>query len=215
MRCITVDLPGHGQSDKPKIEYTMVLYARALDAVLRDAKVQSAVFVGHSNGVPVIREFYREFPASVRGLVIVDGGLRPFVQGAEMEKFIAPFRTNYQEQTSKFLAMFTKPMKTDAERAEVKAIIMRTPQHVAISELENTADPALWKPDKIDVPVLMILAKQPVWTPEYEQFAHRLVPKLDYQVWENVSHFIMMDEPDRFNAAVRTWLKSNGLLEHS
>src|SRR5215212_2214691 len=32
---ITVDLPGHGQSDKPQITYTMDLYARALDAVLR------------------------------------------------------------------------------------------------------------------------------------------------------------------------------------
>src|SRR4051812_2454678 len=35
MRLITVDLPGHGQSDKPQIGYTMDLYARALDCVLR------------------------------------------------------------------------------------------------------------------------------------------------------------------------------------
>src|SRR3954453_2395984 len=47
---ITVDLPGHGQSDKPEIAYTMDLYVRAIDAVMADAKVKAAVLVGHSNG---------------------------------------------------------------------------------------------------------------------------------------------------------------------
>ena len=44
IRVITIDLPGHGQSEKPKtIEYTMDLYARAIDAVLSDATVKSHV----------------------------------------------------------------------------------------------------------------------------------------------------------------------------
>ena len=29
-----------------------------------------------------------------------------------------------------------------------------------------TSDEGVWKPDRIEVPVLMILAKHPVWTPE-------------------------------------------------
>ena len=59
---ITIDLPGHGESDKPEIAYTMDLHARAIDAVLQDAGVKSAVLIGHSNGTPVIRQFYRKFP---------------------------------------------------------------------------------------------------------------------------------------------------------
>src|SRR5215470_1775971 len=44
IRVITIDLPGHGQSEKPKtIEYTMDLYARAIDAVLSDASVTSVI----------------------------------------------------------------------------------------------------------------------------------------------------------------------------
>src|SRR5437763_9177867 len=60
---ITIDLPGHGQSDKPDVSYTMDLYARSIDAVLNDAHVNSAIVVGHSNGTPPVREFYRKFPA--------------------------------------------------------------------------------------------------------------------------------------------------------
>jgi len=217
MRVITVDLPGHGQSDKPHVPYTMDLYARALDAVLRDANVSSVVLVGHSNGVPVIRQFYRHFPKKVRALVIVEGGLRPFVDAAGMEKFIGPLRgDNYAEAAGKFIDGMIQPIKDAKLRDRIKALMLRTPQYVAVSEFEGTADPALWKPDKIDVPVLMILAKQPVWTAEYEQFARSLAPNLDYQVWENVSHFVMMEMPREFNAALLAFLEKNQLLpKHS
>ena len=51
-RVIAVDLPGHGESDKPQVTYSMDLFARAIDAVMRDAKVNRAVLVGHSMGTP-------------------------------------------------------------------------------------------------------------------------------------------------------------------
>jgi len=213
IRVITIDLPGHGQSDKPHIAYTMDLYVRAIDAVLRDANVGSVILVGHSNGTPVVRQFYRKFPAKVRGLVIVEGGLRPFVDAANMEKFIAPLRgENYPAAAGDFIDGMTKPIKDAALRQKIKALILRTPQYVAVSEFESTAEPALWKEDKIDIPVLMILAKQPIWSAEYEQFARKLVPKLDYQVWENVSHFVMMEKPREFNQALAAFLEKNQLL---
>jgi len=61
------------------------------------------------------------------------------------------------------------------------------------------------------VPVLMILAKQPGWTPDYERFVRELVPDLDYQMWESVSHFIMMEKPNEFNAALTGFLEEHGL----
>jgi pimeloyl-ACP methyl ester carboxylesterase len=62
----------------------------------------------------------------------------------------------------------------------------------------------------------MILAKQPAWTAETEEFARDLMPHLDYQVWANVSHFVMMEKPSEFNAAVMKFLRTNLILpEHS
>jgi pimeloyl-ACP methyl ester carboxylesterase len=213
IRVITIDLPGHGQSEKPHVDYTMDLYVRAIDAVLRDANVDSVVLIGHSNGTPVVRQFYRKFPAKVRALVIVDGPLRQFFTKESMEKFIAPLKgDNYPEAAGHVVDGMTKPIKDEALRTRIKALMLKTPQYVAVSEFETTADPSLWKEDKIDVPVLMILAKQPAWTAEYEQFARRLIPKVDYQVWENVSHFIMMEQTGEFNAAVLGFLQTNQCL---
>jgi pimeloyl-ACP methyl ester carboxylesterase len=209
---ITIDLPGHGQSDKPQIAYTMGLYVRAIDAVLRDAKVKAATLIGHSNGTPVIRQFYRTFPEKTRALVIVDGGLRPFGDKATMEKFIARLKgPNYEENTGKFIDNMTSSILDAALRESIKTTMLRTPQYVGISEFESTLDPELWKPDKINVPVLMILAKQPAWSDEYEQFVRGIVPDLDYQVWEGLSHFLMMEQPERFNAALTAFLERHKL----
>lgn len=213
VRIITIDLPGHGQSDKPQIAYTMNLYSRAIDAVLRDAKVQKAVVVGHSNGTPVIRQFYREYPASVTGMVIVDGALQPFLDAAGLEKFLAPMRgPDYPAVAGRLIESITKPIADERLRDRIKTLMLRTPQHVAVSEFESSGEPAVWKPDPIEVPVLMILAKQPAWTAETEQFARKLIPHLDYQVWENVSHFLMMEKPHEFNAAVMKFLRTNLIL---
>jgi len=213
IRVITIDLPGHGQSDKPNtIEYDKDLYTRAIDAVLTDAGVKSVILVGHSNGTPFTVYYYRKFPSKVVALVVVDGPLRAFFNKETMEKFIGPMRQNYPEAAGRFADAITNPMKDAAQREKIKAMMLKTPQHVAVSEFEATVDENFWKPDKIDIPVLVILAKQPAWSPDYEQFVRQMIPKLDWQMWENVSHFLMMDKPREFNAAVLKFLEQNQLL---
>lgn len=214
IRVITIDLPGHGQSDKPQtIEYDKNLYTRAIDGVVKDAAVKSLVLVAHSNGAPFVREYYRKFPNKVKALVIVEGPLHAMFDRDTMEKFVVPLKgDNYPEAAGRVIAGMTNPVKDEALREKVNSLMLKTSQHVAVSEFEATADEDLWKEDQIDVPLLMILAKQPAWSPGYEQFVRKLAPKVDYQVWENVSHFLMMEKPREFNAAVLKFLEQNQLL---
>src|SRR2546423_14533855 len=131
-----------------------------------------------------------------------------------MERFIAPLRrADYPQAAGRLIDSMTKSIKDAALREKIKALMLKTPQHVAVSEFEATDDPDLWKEDKIDVPVLMILAKQPVWTAEYEQFVRKLAPKVDYQVWGNVSHFLMMERSHEFNTALLAFLQKNQLCD--
>lgn len=211
-RVITIDLPGHGQSDNPASAPTMDLYARAIDAALAEAKIKSATLIGHSNGTPVVRQFYRKFAEKTRALVIVDGGLRPLGDKAGIEKFIARFKgPDYADNLSKMIDSMTASMKDAALRERIRTRILRTPQAIAVSEFEATLDDRLWNPDKISVPVLMVMAKQPLWSGDYEQFVRGLVSDLDYQVWEGVSHFLMMEQPERFNAALIAFLEKHKL----
>jgi pimeloyl-ACP methyl ester carboxylesterase len=215
MRAIAIDLPGHGESDKPKIAYTMDLYARAIDAVLEDAQIKRAVIVAHSNGVPAARQFYRKFPEKTLAFVVVDGPLRPLADAATMNKFIEPLRhLNYEDFRAEFVAKMVEPIKDVTLRKEIKIAMLRPPQHVIVSEFEGAIDPSIWQADKINVPTLVILAKQPAWSGDYEQFVRDLAPTVDYQVWQNVSHFIMMERPEEFNDALLAFLTKNNLLPH-
>src|SRR5690606_16146848 len=75
-RVITLDLPGHGRSDVPAREdFSMDLFAGAVEAVRAEAGADKVVLVGHSMGAPVIRQYALTHPERVAGLVAVDGPL--------------------------------------------------------------------------------------------------------------------------------------------
>jgi pimeloyl-ACP methyl ester carboxylesterase len=214
-RVVAVDLPGHGRSDKPEgVAYTMELFARAVEAVMRDAGVRRAVLVGHSMGVPVIRQFYRKYPEKTLALVLVDGGLRPFAPRAVMEQFVAPLRgPGYKEAATRMVDGMLMPVHSEAVRADIRKTMLSAPQHVAVGAMEGMLDEAVWKEDQVKVPVLAVLARSPFWPPDNEQFFRKIAPELDYRMWDGVSHFLMMDKPDEFNRALAEFVSGRKLLK--
>src|SRR6267143_2176576 len=92
--------------------------------------------------------------------------------------------------------------------------ILATPQHVMRSAMEGMFDAsqAAWDLPKGTVPVLVINAKNPMWTPEYETHVRSLSPKTDYPTTENVGHFLMLEKPAEFNAALLEMLEKFDLV---
>src|SRR5438874_10886686 len=131
-RVIAIDLPGHGQSDKPQADYSMAYFARSIEAVMKAAKIKQAVLVGHSMGTPVIRQFYRLFPQETLGLVIVDGALKPFGPKAQTEKFFAPLFEHYNEQAPTFVDGLLGPTRADLKPA-IRSAMLATPDYVGTS----------------------------------------------------------------------------------
>jgi pimeloyl-ACP methyl ester carboxylesterase len=212
-RTIAIDLPGHGLSDKPQTKYDMDLFAAAVDAVLKDAGVERAVLVGHSMGTPVVRQFYRKYPQKTLALVIVDGGLRPFGTKEQREQFMAPLRgPNWKDATAQMSTFMTATL-SEADKARVKTSFESTPHHVLVSAMESMGEDSLYATDKINVPVLAILAKSPFWAPDTEQFLRSLAPDLEYQMWDGVDHFLFMGKPKEFNAAVIAFVNKKNLLK--
>ena len=77
-RVHTIDLLGHGMSDKPYgIRYSLELYARQLREFMKALGIDRASLVGHSMGGAVVLRFACSFPSMVRNLVLIgSGGLR-------------------------------------------------------------------------------------------------------------------------------------------
>ena len=213
-RVIAIDLPGHGESDKPKIKYSMDYFAHAIEVVMRDAKVNRAVLVGHSMGTPVARQFYRKYPHKTLAIVIVDGALKPFGDAAMMNGLIEGLRgPNYKQTIAQMFSGLSGPSLAPEIKERITASTMNTPQHVLVSAMEGMAEPSIWGDDKIKVPVLAIMAKNPFYPPDIEAASRALVPNMEYHIWEGVGHFLMMEKPKEFNTAVTAFLDKNKLLK--
>ncbi|HEX6188651.1 MAG TPA: alpha/beta hydrolase [Pyrinomonadaceae bacterium] len=227
-RVIALDLPGHGQSDKPQFSkepvpkdqprkpfvYSMDHFARAVEAVMRDAKVKRAVLAGHSMGTPVARQFYRRNPEKTLAIIIVDGSLRPFGNQAILDQLIANLRgPDYKVAIDQMFGMMFGGGLTAEAQQRIKASTANTPQYVLVSAFEGMADSGIWGADKINLQVLAIMAKNPFYPPNVEESFRGIAPKMEFRMWNDVGHFLMMEKPKEFNAAVMAWLDKNGLLK--
>src|SRR5258705_9301923 len=124
-----------------------------------------------------------------------------------MDSLIAGFRgANYKEVAGQMLTAMSGPNLSAEARERIKASFLNTPQHVIVSAMEGMADESIWGQDKINVPVLAILAKSPFWPADTEQFYRSIAPNLDFQMFDGVGHFLMMEKPKEFNQAVIAFL---------
>lgn len=192
----------------------MDYFARAVDAVMRDANVKRAVLVGHSMGTPIARQFYRKYPEKTLGIVIVDGSLRPFGDKAMLDKMIAGLRgPDFRQTGTQMFNMMSGPGLAAEAKDRIMTSFANTPQHVVVSAMEGMADPSIWGEDKINVPVLAVMAKNPFFPPNVEESFRMLAPKMEFYMWDGVGHFLHMERPKEFNQAVITFLDKNGLMK--
>lgn len=213
-RVIALDLPGHGESDKPQLAYTMSLFALAVEDVLREAGVDRAILVGHSMGTPVARQFYRMYPGRTAALVAVDGALKPMITDpAAIEKVIAPYRgPQFRDAQRRMLDALVTPATSPSLREEIARPMLSTPQHVVVSAMEGMLDPDIWKDDRIEVPLLVVVARSPAWSDKYEASVRALGPDVEYRAVDGAGHFLMLGKPAEFNSILTSFLVKRGLL---
>lgn len=79
-RVIAPDLLGHGQSAKPRTDYSLGAFAAGLRDLLDELGISRATIVGHSLGGGVAMQFIYQHPEYCQRLVLVSsGGLGPDV----------------------------------------------------------------------------------------------------------------------------------------
>ena len=216
-KVLLIDLPGHGKSDKPHTAYTMDFFGDSVIAVMRDAGISKATLIGHSMGVAVICRAYAKAPAMITGLVAVDGMLRrPEFTREEAERFIGPFRgPGYREHTTNFIHSMFKNPGTETLRDWTLNQVLATPQHVMSGAMEGMFGEGQpdWDLKKVDVPLLIINAPNPRWTPEYEAYAKGLSPRAEYRIIDNVGHVLILEKPAEFNAVLIEMLQKQRLID--
>ena len=89
-RVIAPDLPGHGESNKPRSDYSLGAFAALLRDLLDELGVTRATIIGHSLGGGVAMQFLYQHPDYAQRLILIgSGGLGPDV-GLTLRLLSAP-----------------------------------------------------------------------------------------------------------------------------
>jgi pimeloyl-ACP methyl ester carboxylesterase len=89
-RVIAPDLPGHGESDKPRSDYSLGAFAVLLRDFLDELGITRATIVGHSLGGGIALQFMYQHPDYGQRLILISsGGLGPDV-GLTLRLLSAP-----------------------------------------------------------------------------------------------------------------------------
>jgi len=199
-RVVTIDLAGHGESGRARKTWTIEAFGEDVRAVVETLGLERVVLVGHSMGGPVILEAARRLPGRVAGLVPVDTlqNVEDKTPPDQIAAFLAPFRADYGESAEGFIRKYMfVPGSAPGLIDRIVAKTKEGPAAIAVACLEAAfgydAAPAF---EAMAVPIRAINAER---FPTDREANRRHAPQFDVVLMKGVGHYLMLEDPDRFD----------------
>jgi pimeloyl-ACP methyl ester carboxylesterase len=199
---------GRPRIDEPLARTTVAELAR----YIRARHLASPVIVGHSLGGFIAYWLAAEEPGLVGPTIIVDSGAPA---GSDRDAAVAArdkWRRASDEQFAQQVREVFGQMSVKPDRLEpVIAEVARSDRRAigdAVYELSTTNVRA--KLERIRAPVLLVLADGALQD-EFRSEAAR-IPRREVVVVPNTGHFVMLDEPARFFAAIDRFLAKHEVV---
>lgn len=209
-RVVSVDLRGHGESDKPVQEYTIEGYADDVAWLCGQLGLRSVVAIGHSMGGQIAFGLATQRPELVAAMVLIEA---PFIisekQAGNMAGLIAGLRsTEYAEVARGFVDPGMFVASTDqALRERIVSGMSSAPQHVMASSWEHLIRYGVGAHQVCTHPTLLIDARYPRWAEDEEQLRATL-PSLEIETTPGLGHFNHLEDPELVNGMIEGFLST-------
>jgi pimeloyl-ACP methyl ester carboxylesterase len=225
------DLLGHGQSDKPRADYSVAAYANGVRDLLGVLGVPRATLLGHSLGGGVAMQFAYQFPERTERLVLVSsGGAGPELNvilrlqalpGAQALLHLLRLPTARWQMglVVAALRVLNTPLGQDAQDLLriVDALPDATARAAFTRSLRSVVD---WRGQMITMldrcyltqgmPTLLIWGSRDAVVPvEHAYRAHAAMPASQLEIFPGAGHFPFRTDPMRFVAIVEHFLSSS------
>jgi pimeloyl-ACP methyl ester carboxylesterase len=224
------DLLGHGQSAKPRGDYSMGAFASGIrDLVLSlGLGPGPATVIGHSLGGGVAMQFAYQFPERVGRLALISsGGLGRRVNGLLRAatfpgaELVLPVLAGHHvlsagRSVGRALSRMRVPLGNDViEMARGHASLGDPQSRTAfVHTLRASVDVGGQRVQGVDrlylaaeLPLLIVWgARDRIIPVDHGRRAHELVPGSRFELFERAGHFPHLDEPERFVATLEDWI---------
>jgi pimeloyl-ACP methyl ester carboxylesterase len=206
-RVVSVDLRGHGESDKPRNAYPIAAYADDIAYLIDRLGLGKVVAVGHSLGGITVLQLAAAYPDNIAAIVMVDPA--PFVFSPELraaiDAMVAAIEAGDQEPRFQFIKNMFLPT---SDRRLIEAVLekmLATPAHVAANAIRGALDfdaravAALCK-----APALHLAATPPLNPPH---LMSEWLPNVVTGWTVGAGHFNQLEVPDQVNAMIEGFLR--------
>ncbi len=206
-RVVSLDLRGHGASDKPKTGYTIDALADDVGWVLEELGVRDAVVVGHSMGALIAIALATVKPSLVTKAVLVDPA--PLAAPPEILTVLGHMTDNMEGPDpigARRVVIESLFIATDdpALKARVIAEMAAAPNHVAVACFRGIigfdGERAL---RSLDIPALVVNAARPINDPDRLSALSR---SLRHAHTPGVGHFNQLLAPNLVNELIEDFL---------
>jgi microsomal epoxide hydrolase len=208
-RVIAMDPRSQGESTMTSEGLDPATRARDIKTIVDKLHLAPVVLVGWSMATTEIAAFIDQFGTKdIAAIVLVDddGGDVDPKQDSEMLSFIANINRDREKVVSRFIrdVFFKRPQSEEYLNRVIQASL-RTPTSDAVALLvgKTGADYRRIFP-KIDCPTLVLVARSDFMQSILEMQKH--IPGSQLEIFEGVGHALFVDDPDRFNATLNSFL---------
>jgi pimeloyl-ACP methyl ester carboxylesterase len=205
-RVVTLDLAGHGHSGSARSRYTMASFGEDVRAVVEATGSRAVILVGHSMGGSVIAEAARVLPGRVLGLIGVDTleNVEYPLTREELEGMTAALRKDFAAGSRQFVGEMFSANTDRRIREWVLSDMSSALPEVALSAMdEMMSQYVTGEVAKIfeTLPLPVVTVNADLW-PVNVEANRRHMSSYDAIILRNSDHFLMMNQPKRFNRAL-------------
>jgi len=202
---VTVDLAGHGGTDGNRSDWTMARFGQDVATALSAVPNQQIILVGHSMGGNVAIEAARLLEGRVIGIIGVDTFKSigaPLPSKAQVDAIIKPFEADFIGTTRDIVGKYFFTAHADPQLKEKIAYDMSlSPPRVGIPAMRAIMEYDFTGPLK-DVSVPIVAINSDLGEPVNELRIRKVLPKFRQVTLAGDGHFLMMEDPARFNPAL-------------
>ncbi len=230
-RCIAIDLPGNGLSDKNEHPFTMSFFSESLYLFVEALGLKNITIIGHSMGGQITIAAAAKYPQIADKLILcAPAGLEVFsaldktlyYSTLHMLDFIAPeeqalrktiensFYRNHAQGEPVILELIKlmKTYKLNYYKKMVEACIKNMLEEPVYNKLDTLKQPVLIVFGKQDalIPNKML---HPISTEKLAVDGSKKIVDARVKILSDCGHFLQWEKADELNKIIITWLEDN------
>lgn len=214
LRVITIDLPGHGQTDTFSEVHSMDFMARTVKRVLEEAGVEQCVMVGHSMGGYVAMAFAEMFPYTLRGLGLVNSHALP--DSDQHQAYRRSICDQVKENRASYIVNFVPTLFDDSNRAALSQDIKDLQEQCLETRAEAiiaAQKGMMARPSRIavlqqiEIPVLFIYGKNDSRIPLEIALSQAMIPHhSEILLLDRVGHMSFMEDREYVKPRIKNFV---------